>query len=291
MPSLAEIDLQNILSKKSGKKIFVDSIQPVGGGCVNETVKLKTNDGNYFAKWNDAKRFPGMLQAEAKGLDLLKNVGEIKVPEVIFQSTADTVQYLVLEWIESMAMKKNFWCDFGKSLAKLHRHTSERFGLEYNNFIGSLPQFNTWHSVWSDFFILERIEPQLKLARDSERTSNSVSRKFSKLFSQLNTIFPSEKPALLHGDLWSGNFMVGNKGEPVMIDPAVYYGHREMDLGMTKLFGGFHPEFYESYHLEFPLEKDWQKRTEICNLYPLLVHVNLFGGSYALQVESILRRF
>jgi protein-ribulosamine 3-kinase len=284
-------DLQHILSEKYGKKIFLDSIQPVGGGCINETGKVKTNQGNYFAKWNDAKRFPAMLEAEAKGLHLLKEAGEIKIPDVIAQHVAGNMQYLVLEWIESKGMKKDFWRDFGKSLSGLHRHSSEKFGLEYNNFIGSLPQSNGRHSAWTDFFILERLEPQLKLAQDSKNISNSVSRKFNQLFSRLDTIFPPEKPALLHGDLWSGNYIVGNTGEPVLIDPAVYYGHREMDIGMAKLFGGFDTGFYESYHEEFPLEKDWQKRTEISNLYPLLVHTNLFGGSYPRQVEDILQKF
>ncbi|MBI3501977.1 MAG: fructosamine kinase family protein [Bacteroidetes bacterium] len=291
MHVISKIDLQNILSEKFGKNILVESISPVGGGCINETAKVKTSLGIFFAKWNDAKQFPKMLEAEAKGLQLLKDTNEIKVPEVISQKTTGNTQYFILEFIESSSMEKHFWYNFGKSLAKLHQHSSEKFGLDHNNYIGSLPQSNRQHSLWSDFFILERLEPQIKSARDNSRIGNIISQKFSKLFSQLEKIFPPEKPALLHGDLWSGNYMIGNNGEPVFIDPAIYFGHREMDLAMTKLFGGFSAEFYESYHEEFPLEKDWQKRIDICNLYPLMVHVNLFGGSYAMQVENILRKF
>lgn len=284
-------DLQNILSEKFGKNISAESFNPVDGGCINETAKIKTNQGFFFAKWNDAKRFPKMLDAESKGLRLLKDADEIKIPEVIAQKTIGNTQYLILEFIDSARMSKNFWNDFGKSLAQLHKHTAEKFGLDHDNYIGSLPQNNHQHSTWNEFFILERVEPQIKLARDDKRISNSIIQQFNKLFSKLETILLVEKPSLLHGDLWNGNYLIGSKGEPCIIDPAVYYGHREMDIAMTKLFGGFSPEFYQSYHEELPLEKDWQKRIDIFNLYPLMVHVNLFGGSYAMQVETILKKF
>jgi len=284
-------NMQALLSGKFKKEIFVSDISFTGGGCINETAKVKTNAGTFFAKWNNAKRFPGMLEAEAKGLQLLKEANEIKVPDVIVQKIMDDTQYLILESIESTGRSKNFWNDFGKSLAKLHNHTSKHFGLEHDNYIGSLPQSNRKNKKWDEFFILERLEPQLKLARDEGRIGNSVLQRFGKLFSQLDKIFPEEKPSLLHGDLWSGNYMAGSNGEPVIIDPAVYFGHREMDLGMTKLFGGFASGFYEAYNEEFPLENNWQERTDICNLYPLMVHVNLFEGNYAMQAESILRKF
>lgn len=291
MDSSVKKDLQIILSEKFRDSFSVEAIQSVGGGCINETAKVKTSEGIFFAKWNDAKRYPEMLETEAKGLQLLKEANEIKVPDVISHAIIDTTQYLILENIESGSREKDFWDNFGRKLSKIHKHTSEKFGLDHDNYIGSLPQSNSRHSSWTEFFILERLEPQIKLARDKNKTDNRTIKQFDNLFIQLEKIFPSEKPALLHGDLWSGNYMVGNKGEPVIIDPAVYYGHREMDLGMTKLFGGFSSEFYEAYHREFPLENDWQKRCDICNLYPLMVHVNLFGGSYAMQVESILKRF
>jgi len=296
-----KIEIQSILSERIGEKIKVKEISSVGGGCINETARVETNQGIFFAKWNDAKLFPGMLETEAKGLQLLKVADEIKIPEVIAQKIMGSRQFLILEFIDASPtaplLKERglrgevFWSDFGKSLAKLHKHTSEKFGADHDNYIGSLPQSNRQHEKWSEFFILERLEPQIKLAHDSQKISNSVSRRFGNLFSQLEKIFPQEKPSLLHGDLWSGNFMTGNKGEPVLIDPAVYYGHREMDIAMTKLFGGFSSEFYESYNETLPLENDRETRTDICNLYPLMVHVNLFGGSYATQVESILRRF
>ena len=291
MFSSSKIDFQQILSEKFCKPVFVESVHSIGGGCINETAKVKTSAGIFFAKWNDAKKYPGMLETEANGLRLLKGAAAISVPEVITPKTIGNTQYLILEYIDSAVKQKNFWIDFGKSLAKLHKNTSEKFGLDHDNYIGSLPQSNCQHLKWSEFFVLERLEPQIRLARNNKRIGNSILRQFGKLFSQLEKIFPEEKPSLLHGDLWIGNYMIGNKGKPFIIDPAVYFGHREIDLGMTKLFGGFSSEFYESYHEQFPLEKDWQKRTDICNLYPLMVHVNLFGGSYSSQIESTLRRF
>jgi fructosamine-3-kinase len=163
--------------------------------------------------------------------------------------------------------------------------------LEQDNFIGSLIQENKQQPDFINFFISQRLEVQLKIARNQGALNQSDTRYFNSLFNKLNNIVPIEKPALLHGDLWSGNFMVNSSGAPCIFDPAVYYGHREADIAMTQLFGGFSPEFYHAYNETCPLEKDWQKRTDIFNLYPLLVHVNLFGGSYAAQVLRIIRHF
>lgn len=282
--------IQTILSDKIGS-VIVESVLPLGGGCINEASKIITNKGIFFAKWNKAKKYPTMFEAEAKGLKLLADANEIKIPEVISQKTIGETDFLILNFIENGRSTKNFWNNFGKSLAKLHKHTSEKFGLDHDNYIGSLPQSNKQQNTWHEFFILERLEPQIKMAIDSKQINPSASQRFSKVFSQLENIFPFEKPSLLHGDLWSGNYLIDPKGNPCIIDPAVYFGHREMDLGMTKLFGGFTHEFYISYDEEFPLEKDWRERTDICNLYPLMVHINIFGVRYVPQVENILRRF
>ena len=282
--------IQTILSEKN-RNITIKNIYSVGGGCINQSAKIETNQGLFFAKWNHAKKYPRMFETEAMGLNILADTNKIKIPEVISQKTIGETDFLILEFIENGSPSKNFWNDFGKSLAKIHKHTAEKFGLNHDNYIGSLPQSNKQHASWSEFFILERLEPQIKLAKDERKINHTAIKQFSNLFNRLEKIFPIEKPSLLHGDLWSGNYLIGSKGEPSIIDPAVYFGHREMDIGMTKLFGGFSPAFYESYNEEFPLEKNWQERTDTCNLYPLMVHVNLFGRSYVMQVESILRKF
>lgn len=242
-------------------------------------------------KRNDAEKFPKMFEAEAAGLRLLNETVHGIAPEVMVIASHHGEQWLLLENIPKAAVQKDFWENFAKQLAAIHRRSHEFFGLEHPNYIGSLPQSNTRHREWNSFFILERIEPQLKMAIDAAALPASAHRLFEKFFLRLQEIFPEEKPSLLHGDLWSGNYMTGANGYVKLIDPAVNFSFREMDLAMSRLFGGFHPSFYEFYHENFPLENGFEKRVDYCNLYPLLVHVNLFGGHYAGSVLAIIQRF
>jgi fructosamine-3-kinase len=232
-----------------------------------------------------------MFEKEAAGLNLLACTNTIKIPGVIATGNSGEFAYLLLEFIETGLAGRDFWSDFGIKLADLHRNTHEFFGLDYDNYIGSLAQSNSFHTDFISFFITQRIEPQLKKARNIGALSHADTRFFESLFNTLHNIFPIQKPSLIHGDLWSGNVIVTADGSPCLIDPAVYYGHREADIAMTQLFGGFQHEFYAAYNLAWPMEKGWQNRMDIFNLYPLLVHVNLFGGSYARQVLQIIRQF
>lgn len=284
-------EIQCILAESIGAGVKVEKLSFLRGGSINKAAKVETNKGIFFAKWNDARKYPRMFESEAQGLQLLANTGKITIPEIIVRKTIGETDFLILEFIEGRKLSVNLWLDFGKSLARLHKHTAEKFGLDHNNHIGSLTQSNTPHESWVEFFILERLEPQIKLAKSNNVIGELTIQHFNKLFNRLIEIFPNEKPSLLHGDLWNGNYLVGNNGKPVLIDPAVYFGHREMDIAMTRLFGGFEAEFYHSYNEEFPLQQDWEKRVDICNLYPLMVHINLFGGSYVSQVEDILSQF
>ena len=179
----------------------------------------------------------------------------------------------------------------GARLAALHRCSKDFFGLDHNNYIGSLRQFNHQQTSWVNFFIEQRLNVQLKLAIDSGMMDSKWLNEFESLYAKLPAMLPEEKPSLLHGDLWGGNLITDEKGEPCLIDPAVYFGSREADLAMTKLFGGFDDEFYTSYQHTFPLQPGYDKRFDIYNLYPLLVHVNLFGGSYKSAVANILKAF
>jgi fructosamine-3-kinase len=154
--------------------------------------------------------------------------------------------------------------------------------------MGSLAQSNSKESDWAQFFIKHRLEPQVKMAVDSGFTFSSS---FDHIYKILDKEVPKAPPALIHGDLWSGNFMVDANDSPVLIDPAAYFGHRETDIAMTTLFGGFSSSFYDFYNSAFPLESDWQERIGLHNLYPLLVHVNLFGSGYVNQVNQVLRKF
>lgn len=283
--------IEKAISYRTGGSIQIQSLKPVGGGCINQTFKAVTTGKNYFVKMNNASAFPGMFDAEVNGLKLLKNAMTISVPETIVTGTEGNESFLVLEWIEPGKRVKDFFEDFGRKMAGLHACTHSFFGLEEDYYIGSLKQLNKPCNSFGEFFIHQRLEVQLKMAVDSGRLPATVLNSFEKLYSRLQEIIPPEKPALLHGDLWNGNYMTGADGYACIFDPAVYYGHREMDLAMTILFGGFERDFYESYHRHFPLEKNWRTRVDIFNLYPLLVHVNLFGGGYSADVMGIVKRF
>ena len=262
-----------------------------GGGCINQGGKLTTASGSFFLKWNDEKKFPGMFEAESKGLHLLHQQNAIRIPKVIGHGKNGPHQFLLLEFIEQRSRSKNYWELLGQRLASLHRCSSEFFGLDHDNCIGSLPQYNHPNSNWINFFVAQRLEVQVKLAIDGGAVDAGWKKKFEALYTKLPSLIAVEEPSLVHGDLWSGNLITDEKGEPCLIDPAVYYGNREADLAMTRLFGGFSWEFYSAYQEAFPLPPGSEKRVDLYNLYPLLVHVNLFGGSYVHSVEGILRAF
>jgi protein-ribulosamine 3-kinase len=291
IPPQISVKVKALLTQYCGKVTDIIRSTSIGGGCINNAMKLETTSGIFFLKWNDAKRYPKMFESEAKGLILLKPASVIGIPEVIATDEAGSYSFIILEFIEPGKRIKNFWEDFGVSLAQLHKNSSELFGLEYDNYIGSLPQSNSQKKSWLNFLIEERLEKQIAFAKNTGAIDNSTIQQFNRLYKRLPDIIPEEKPSLIHGDLWNGNFMTGANGKAWLIDPAVYYGHREMDLAMSKLFGGFSPEFYESYAEIFPLQKGFEERIDIHNLYPLLVHVNLFGGNYLSEVKSILDRF
>jgi fructosamine-3-kinase len=291
IPEILKTSILYSLETKTGKRHILKSMRFVGGGSINNTLQLKTDSGNYFIKWNDAKRFPEMFAKEARGLGALAEANEIQTPEIVLYYDAGVYSYLILNFIEAGKQKDTFWQDFGRYLAKLHRHTDKNFGLDHDNYIGSLHQGNKKHIEWISFFIVERLEAQIRLAKNSHIIDSSLIKYFDKLFRVLPEIFPTENPSLLHGDLWSGNYLNSGNGSACIIDPAVYYGFREMDIAMSKLFGGFDSEFYSAYNEEFAMEKGWEQRVDICNLYPLLVHVNLFGGGYIETVKNIVKRY
>lgn len=251
-----------------GESVDIEEGFPLGGGSINDAYRLESDAGRFFVKTNSADRYPSMFEAEADGLMRLREAGPLHVPEVIAHGEDHDDSYLLLEWVEGGPRSATFWADFGRGLAELHRHSAKHFGLERDNYIGSLKQVNTLAADWSSFFIHQRLEPQLKMARDRKRVEAGMAFRFERLFHQLDKLFPGEPPALLHGDLWSGNFLCDPEGRPVLIDPAVYYGHREMDIAMTKLFGGSDTELYAAYQAEWPLEQGWEERVDLCNLYP-----------------------
>jgi fructosamine-3-kinase len=267
------------------------TFQPVGGGSINETYKIATNDLHFFCKKNNAQKFPQLFDKEKRGLALIAKQNIIKTPAVIDCFEENGEQILLLEWIESGTKTNSFWKDFGEQLAALHHCTSNKFGLEEDNYMGSVIQFNKPSSSWTDFFVHQRLQPLVKECCDKNLLQSKHVIHFENLYAKLSSIFNEEKPSLLHGDLWSGNFMCNAQSQPVLIDPAVYYGHRSMDLAMTTLFGGFGERFYQSYHYHFPLPNNYKEQWQVGNLYPLLIHLLLFGNNYLEQIENTLDRF
>jgi len=265
---------------------IVIEVYPVSGGCINDCYKLETQKSNYFVKLNDTIN---LFEEENKGLDLLRASKTFFIPKVYKFGVFESSNFLLMEWIEEKNKSDNFWNFFAKNLSELHSTSNDKFGLDHDNYIGSLKQSNTYYYDGVEFFINTRLVPQLE--KLNSLNNNRFFKKFDVLFNLLNEIIPVYQPSLLHGDLWSGNFLIDHNGHACIIDPAVYYGNREADIAMTKLFGGFSEEFYSNYNDYLPMLNGWQERMPIWNLYPLLVHANLFGSSYLNQINSILNKY
>jgi fructosamine-3-kinase len=257
------------------------------GGDINEVYLLQTTSEDLVVKINDAGRFPKMFETEKAGLEILSSTNTFRIPKVFNFGTIEDTSYLLLEYIAPGSKNDGFWTDFGSKLAQLHGHSSDLYGWKYNNYIGSLFQSNRFKNKASDFYINERLRPQINLARKGGYLTEDLTR----FFKTIRDIIPNEAPALIHGDLWNGNYMTDENGEPVLIDPSVSYSHREMDLAMMQLFGGFPPEVFSVYNEVFPLQPGWEERVPLWQLYYLLVHLNLFGAGYLGQVRSAISRF
>jgi len=279
-----------LLQQKTGSDSTIRSIKSIAGGSINNAYKLETSSGNYFLKVNSASRFPGMFEAEENGLDLLRKTNGVDVPKTICVGEFENTSYLILEFISPGKRNKNYFQKLGNDIAALHQNQSKYFGLNYANYIGSLNQSNQLSKSGVDFMINERFEPLIKAAFKKGLLDNSHLHLAETFYKRLPDFLPVEAPSLLHGDLWNGNIITGNSGSAMLIDPAVYYGYRETDLSMAKLFGGFDEQFFNSYIETFPLADGWEDRVELFQMYPLLVHLNLFGISYRGSVIEILKR-
>jgi protein-ribulosamine 3-kinase len=291
LPEDIKTKLKNYLYSQGLSSAGISGAASVSGGSINQTFKISSDTKHFFLKYNDAALYPGMFGKEAAGLSLLRQAGVIDTPDVLLFDETQSHAFLLLGFIDSATEKPDFWEDFGKRLAGLHSKKARLFGLEHDNFMGSLHQHNAFHDDWTEFFITERLGRQVRLAREAGAIGKQDVVAFDRLYRRLQDIFSPTEPSLVHGDLWSGNFLVNSHGQACLIDPAVYYGHPEVDIAMSTLFGGFSNRFYEAYNNHYPMEKGWQQRLDYYNLYPLMVHVNLFGGGYLNSVQRILRKF
>lgn len=263
----------------------------IGGGEVAHSCQIQTQEGAFFLKYLQGPLPSSPFESEAKGLDLLRGRSPIRIPKVIAFAQAGDYPFILLEFIETgQHPGAPFWEAFGAGLAELHRNSALQFGLDFDNYIGKLPQQNGFRSSWADFFRNLRLEPQFRQAMDRGLLPLKSSSQIEALYAKLPGIFPLESPALIHGDLWSGNFLVSTAFEPVLVDPSVSYSHREMDLAMSRLFSGFDWRFYRAYVESYPLAPGFEERMPFYQLYYLLVHLNIFGRGYLPQVLETLDR-
>ncbi len=277
------------ISNATQRPFAVRGAAPIGGGSINEAFRLEGTDRErYFLKLNDARHYP-MFVAEGAGLDAIGATRTLRVPRPIVHGVTGKQSYLVLEYLELSA--RGHARLLGEQLAALHRCSSTRFGFSEDNFIGTTPQPNSWKSDWIAFWRERRLEYQLQLAAD-----NGYGGRLQSLGKRLVEALPAfftgytPQPSLLHGDLWSGNHGYLADGTPAIFDPAAYYGDRECDLAMTELFGGYPASFYDAYRAAWPLDAGYTIRRELYNLYHVLNHANLFGGSYVPQAEQTMQQ-
>lgn len=272
------------ISQATGKKFTSDLRQVQVGGCINQTTRLSDGMRKFFVKTNSEDRLD-MFVAEASALTQIYATLTIRVPQPICWGIAGDVAYLVMENLE-LGGSQN-WETMGKNLAAMHRITSDRgFGWERNNTIGSTPQINNWSMDWLDFWREHRLGFQMSLARRKGWRCNVAE---EKIYESLPELFRDYKPipSMVHGDLWGGNAAFVD-GEPVIFDPALYFGDREVDLAMTELFGGFPAQFYRAYQSSYPLDSGYQQRKNFYNIYHILNHFNLFGGGYGSQANRMI---
>jgi fructosamine-3-kinase len=274
------------ISQTTGKTFQEPQRRPVGGGSVNQAYALTSGGQSYFVKINQATRI-AMFEAEALGLKQIASTRTIRVPKPICWGTVDGSAYIVLEWLDLGYGTHRAWEEMGQNLAAMHRVGSDRgFGWDQQNTIGFMPQVNPWTTDWTEFFVEQRIGYQFQLAQRRGGNFPHQERLLAAIPELLAGHDP--QPSLVHGDLWSGNAAVTKLEEPVILDPATYFGDREVDLAMTELFGGFPNEFYRAYNKAFPLEPGYERRKTLYNLYHILNHFNQFGGSYEGQANRMI---
>jgi fructosamine-3-kinase len=276
------------LFSATGRRVAAEPDASVGGGSINDCYRWASDQGPLFVKLASRERL-GMFEAEAEGLAELAAAHALRVPRVLGLGESAGQSFLALEWIEFGARSAGSERLMGEQLAAQHRVSSSAFGWRRGNTIGSTPQLNDPEQDWVRFFVERRLRFQLELAARNGQAGRVIERG-SLLCERAGQFFTTYRPvpSLLHGDLWGGNWATDATGQPVIFDPAVYYGDREADLAMTQLFGGFGREFYSAYEASWPLDRGAPARRDLYNLYHVLNHLNLFGGGYLRQAQSMI---
>lgn len=282
--------LSQQISDATGTPFSTARQSSIGGGCINSAFRIEGDDQRYFVKLNSADRLD-MFIAESEGLQEMDKAGAIKVPQPVCYGVSGSQAFLVMELLEFGGGNRDVMQHFGQQLAALHRHTQTDFGWHRDNTIGSTHQPNDANPDWLNFWHKQRLGYQLQLA-ERHGASGRLLRKGEQLLTDFAAFFIDYQPvaSALHGDLWSGNYSTLKSGEPVIFDPAFYYGDREADIAMTELFGGFGSDFYAAYNEVWPLDSGYNTRKTFYNLYHILNHFNMFGGGYGSQAEGMIER-
>ena len=282
--------ITRILFQATGYELEPANIRMENGGCINMALSVDTLQGKFFIKWNELE-FADMFEKEARGLEILSESTSVNTPRVMGYGTLEEKSFLVLEHVQEGPATKDYWQNLGRDIARLHKVKAKQCGLGHDNYIGRLHQKNTPNPSWLHFYMEQRLNAQLGLAIYNDFVEADFVKSFKSFLNKLDLIIPESAPCLLHGDLWNGNIMSANKA--YIFDPAVYYGAPEMDLAMTRLFGGFDQLFYEAYHEENPISNHFEELLDVYKLYPLMVHVNLFGpnAGYLGSVKRIVNRY
>lgn len=280
--------IESSITTASGQPFKIRQRSAISGGCINHAFRLDGDQQRYFIKLNDAAGLP-MFEAESAGLQAIIDTHTIAAPQPLCTGTAGGQAYLVMSHIDSDGSRDNPQ-QLGRQLAAMHRATVSQFGWHRDNTIGSTPQHNNFTDNWIDFWRERRLRFQYALAARNGY-SGQLQTDGERLMESIGVLFDgySPQPSLLHGDLWSGNYTYDSGGAPVIFDPACYHGDREADIAMTELFGGFPKSFYSAYQEEWPLDSSYQTRKTLYNLYHILNHLNLFGGGYLSQAQSMTR--
>jgi fructosamine-3-kinase len=279
---------ESVLFESTGLELDILDFSLSDAGIVNTCARVSTAQGHFFVKMNERPE-PEFFRSEAADLEFLGQ--HVPVPAVIGYGKTAGWNFLLTEFVEEGVPTQNTWSDAGRILASLHQQRSDQHGFTHSNFLASLSMDNKPKLDGIDFLIQNRILPAIGLCLMEEKISIDLYKRIESFCARLGRIIPQEEPSLLHGDLWTGNLMLGQNGKAIFIDPAAYYGFRESELAFTYLFGGFDRRFYESYLEVFPLEPGFGERVSVYHIHPLLVHVQLFGGGYIAGIEKILKRF
>ena len=294
MPDWSKIEQK--ISASEGRTFQIKNQAIIGGGDINQAYRIdgifpdEKESARFFIKLNQKARL-AMFEAEAEGLQEIKKAKAIYVPHVICSGVEGNESYLILENLSLANGVSHSAKQLGEQLAAMHKYTSPLFGWTRDNTIGSVQQINTQKESWIEFWSEQRLDFQLNLAKQNG-ANRSLYNKGIELLKNLDYFYSDYKPqaSLLHGDLWSGNYGYLKEGTPVIFDPAVCYGDREVDIAMTELFGGFPAEFYSAYNQAWPLDKGYPQRKKLYNLYHILNHFNMFGGGYAMQAENMIEQ-